>query len=241
MALPMPELPPSLFSSEQLLLPERPLVIGVAGCSGSGKTTLARELASLLSATLLPLDLYYYDLSNIPVPDRAGRNFDHPDSIEIELLLRHARELIAGRPVERPVYSFSTHTRVSGQTEQTLPAPALIVEGILALHYPELRALYDLSVFVEAPSDVCLSRRIHRDVRERARTEASVREQFRTITEPMARQFVLPSAQFATLSVDGTESLDWSIGTVLHATGTTLSRLGLGAGALAQRRARPAL
>ena len=238
----MPDLQPSFASpSEQLLLPERPLVIGVAGCSGSGKTTLARELASLFAATLLPLDLYYRDLSHVPAAERGGRNFDHPDSIEIDLLLRHIRELIAGRPVDRPIYDFGTHTRVPDRTDRILPAPALIVEGILALHYPELRALYDLSVFVQAPSGVCLARRIHRDIRERGRTETSVREQFQTITQPMADQFVLPSAPYASLQVDGTESLDWSIATVLHATGVTLSRLGVPNSGLTQRRTRRAL
>ncbi len=236
----MPDLQGALLS-EQLLLPERPLVIGVAGCSGSGKTTLARELASIFAATLLPLDLYYCDLSHIPTPDRAGRNFDHPDSIELPLLLHHARELIAGQSVERPIYDFSSHTRVPGHTDRVSPAPALIVEGILALHYPELRALFDLSIFVNAPSAVCLARRIHRDVRERGRTEASVREQFRTITQPMADQFVLPSAQYASLQVDGTESLDWSIATVLHATGVTLSRLGMPSSTFTRQRPRRVL
>ena len=233
----MPDLQLSI-PSEQLLLPERPLVLGVAGCSGSGKTTLARELTSLFNAALLPLDVYYHDLSDTPVPDRAGRNFDHPDSIETPLLLHHLHELIAGRPVQRPIYDFVTHTRVPDRAEEVLPAPAILVEGILALHFSDLRELFDLSIFVQAPAEVCLARRIHRDVRERGRTEASVREQFRTLTQPMADQFVLPSAAHAMLQVDGTESLDWSVAAILHATGVTLSRRGIPNSALLQLRPR---
>ncbi len=229
-------MPETLPNSEQLLLPQRPIVIGVAGCSGSGKTTLARELTAQFAGRLLPLDLFYRDLQHIPPEQRAGRNFDHPDSLEINLLLTQLQALIAGRSVELPIYDFATHTRVPGRTDHAAPAPVLIVEGILALHFPELRALYDFSVFVQAPVEICLARRIHRDVRERQRTEKSVREQFRHLTQPMAERFVLPSAQFASVIVDGTESLDWSVATVLHKLGITLSRAGVATHSLTKRR-----
>ena len=199
----------------QLSFPRPPLVIGIAGCSGSGKTTLARELACELDATLLTLDLYYRDLGHMPPDERARQNFDHPDSLEAGLLCRHVQALAAGEPVEAPVYDFATHTRVTGRTERIEPASALIVEGILALHYDELRPLYDLSLYVDAPHEVCLARRIHRDVLDRGRTEASVREQFWATAHPMAERFVLPSATHASLHVDGCESLDWSVEQVL--------------------------
>ena len=195
----------------QLSFPTRPLILGIAGCSGSGKTTLARELTRQLEATLLPLDFYYHDLSHLTPAERAACNVDHPDSIEHELLVEHIQSLASGQPIDRPVYDFATHSRVPGQFERIEPTRVLIVEGILALHYESLRALYDLSIFVNAPHDLCLTRRIHRDTRERGRTEQSVRDQFDTTVRPMADLFVLPSADHATLTVEGTQALDWSV------------------------------
>lgn len=193
----------------------RPLIIGIAGCSGSGKTTLARELARELDATLFIFDYYYRDLAHLPIEQRAVYNFDHPDSLESDLLLHHVQELAGSRAVERPVYDFSTHTRVAGKTDPVAPSKVIIVEGILALHYEELGKLFDFSIYVDAPHSVCLARRIYRDVRERGRTEESVRAQFDATTLPMAEQYVVPSREAASLVVDGTESLDWSVEQVL--------------------------
>jgi uridine kinase len=200
----------------QLTLPQRPLVIGIAGCSGSGKTTLARELTTQLEATLLPLDFYYRDLAHLPPAERALQNFDHPDSIEEPLLVEHVETLAAGQPIARPIYDFATHTRVKGETESITPTRVLLVEGILALHYPSLRALYDISIYVNAPHDLCLHRRIYRDVRERGRTEQSVIEQYNATARPMADLYVLPSAPHASLTVEGTDNLDWSVEQVLR-------------------------
>lgn len=216
-----------------------PIILGIAGCSGSGKTTLARELAHQLDATLFPLDLYYRDLSQFPLDARDKRNFDHPDSLESELFIQHLRAMGRGETIQRPVYDFKTHSRVPDTFTTITPQRFVIVEGILALHYPELLPLYALSVYVEAPHAVCLTRRIRRDIRERGRTEASIREQFRTLTQPMAERFVLPSARFASITVDGTESLDWSVAAVLHKLGTTLSRVGTNVSALALHKRRP--
>jgi uridine kinase len=184
-------------------------VIGIGGCSGSGKTTLARELANQLDATLFPLDLYYRDLSQFPLDSRHKQNFDHPDSLESELFIEHVRALARGEAIARPVYDFKTHSRVAGTFET-------IVEGILALHYDELVPCYDFSIYVQAPDDVCLARRIHRDVLERGRTEQSVREQFEATAKPMADLFVVPSQARASVTVDGTESLDWSVEQILE-------------------------
>jgi uridine kinase len=201
---------------EQLSLPQRPIVVGIGGCSGSGKTTLARELATQLEATLFPLDLYYRDLSQFPLDTRHKQNFDHPDSLESELFVAHIRELGEGRAIERPVYDFACHARVAGAFEEVAPARFVVVEGILALHYEELWPLYDFSVYVDAPNEVCLTRRIYRDVRERGRTEESVRAQFEATARPMAELYVLPSQARATITVTGTEALDWSIERVLR-------------------------
>jgi uridine kinase len=193
-----------------------PTVIGIAGCSGSGKTTLARELATQLNATLFPLDLYYRDLSQFPLDSRHKQNFDHPDSLESELFIEHIRSLAAGQTIQRPVYDFSTHSRVPGTFEPITPTRFVLVEGILALHYPELFPLYNFSIYVEAPHHVCLARRIHRDVRERGRTKESVIAQFEATAQPMADLYVLPSQQKASMTVSGTDALDWSIEQILR-------------------------
>jgi uridine kinase len=194
----------------------KPLVLGIAGCSGSGKTTLARELANQLDATLFPLDLYYRDLSQFPLDSRHKRNFDHPDSLESELIIEHVRGLAEGRAIQRPVYDFKTHSRVAGAFEEIEPKGVVIVEGILALHYKELVQCYGFSIYVNAPHDVCLARRIYRDVGERGRTEASVREQFEATAQPMADLYVVPSAALASVTVEGTDSLDWSVEQILE-------------------------
>jgi uridine kinase len=201
---------------EQLTLPRRPLLIAIAGCSGSGKTTLARELATQLDATLFPLDLYYRDLSQFPLDSRHKQNFDHPDSLESELIIEHVRTLSEGRPIKRPVYDFARHTRVADAFDDVAPNAVVLVEGILALHYAELLPLYDFSIYVDAPNEICLNRRIYRDMRERGRTEESVRAQFEATARPMAELYVLPSQAHATLTVEGTDALDWSIEQVLR-------------------------
>jgi uridine kinase len=203
--------------SEQLMLPSivRPVILAVGGCSGSGKTTLARELAAQLEAVLFPLDYYYRDLAHLTFEQRNDYNFDHPDSLEHNLIVEHVRALRDGKSIDRPNYDFSTHSRVAGVTDHVHAERFIIVEGILALHYADLAPLYDFSVYVDAPHDVCLMRRIARDVRERGRTEESVREQFATFAQPMAEKYVLPSKSFADIVVSGAEALDWSIELVL--------------------------
>jgi uridine kinase len=200
---------------KQLTLPQRPLILGIAGCSGSGKTTLARELTAQFNATLLPLDFYYRDLSHLPLEARAHENFDHPDSLEHTLLVEHVKALATHQPITRPIYDFAHHTRIPNHTETIHPAPVLIVEGILALHYEDLRNLYDYSIYVNAPNEICLNRRIYRDMRERGRTESSIRAQFEATAKPMADLYVLPSAQHASVTVEGTDALDWSVEQIL--------------------------
>ena len=201
----------------------KPLVLAIAGCSGSGKTTLAHELATQLDATLFALDLYYRDLSHLPSEARPSLNFDHPDSLESELILTHVRALAAGKPIQRPVYDFKTHTRVPNAFDPITPTSVVLVEGILALHYAELLPFYTFSVYVDAPNQICLRRRVYRDMLERGRTEQSIHDQWAATARPMAEQFVLPSAAHADLIVNGTESLDWSIEQIL----TTLHRRNL--------------
>ncbi len=120
-------------------------------------------------------------------------------------------ELAQGRSIDRPIYDFSAHTRVLGKGERIVPGSVVIVEGIFALHYDELRSHYDFSIYVECPEELCFTRRLARDVAERGRTPESVKAQYEATAKPMARQYVIPSAKHATLTVDATGSLDWSV------------------------------
>ena len=205
-----------MLISEQVAPTRRPLVIGMAGLSGSGKSTLAAALAYALDATVFPLDFYYRDLTQFPLDSRHKRNFDHPDSLESELIVEHVRGLAAGLPIQRPVYNFQQHARVKGSFDTITPRRAVIVEGILALHYTDLLPSYGLSIYVDAPPEVCLARRIERDMRERHRTEQSIREQFLGTTQPMAELYVVPSWARATITLDGTEPTEQLVEQILR-------------------------
>lgn len=196
-----------------------PVILGIGGCSGSGKTTLAEELARELEGTHFHLDRYYRDLGHMSFEERCRQNFDHPDQLDSELLIAHMGELAAGRPIEYPQYDFSTHTRLRGGTTRLEPGHLVVVEGIFALYYDGLREFYDLSVYVDAPDEVCYRRRLARDVRERGRTPESVAMHYAETVRPMAERYVRPSAQHADLLVDGTASLDWAVEMVLTGLG----------------------
>lgn len=196
-------------------LPFPPAVLGIAGCSGSGKTTLAAELARMLGGIHFPLDNYYRDLSHLPPGERARQNFDDPALIESPLLTAHVAALARGEAIERPLYEFSTYTRVPGRTETIRPGAVLIVEGLFALVYAELLPLYHLRVYVDTPDELCFERRLRRDMEERGRTEESVRKQYEATVRPSSLAWVRPSAANADLTVDGSGSLDWKIERVL--------------------------
>lgn len=192
-----------------------PVVIGIAGYSGSGKTSLAQELARELEGTHFHLDHYYRDLGHLTYEARCRENFDHPDALESDLLIAQVRQLALGRSIARPEYDFATHTRVVGSSVPVYEPHFLLIDGILALHYEPLRRLYDLSVYVDTPDEICYQRRLARDVQSRGRTPESVAQHYAETVRPMAEQFVKPSAQFADVVVDGTSSFDWSVEQVL--------------------------
>jgi uridine kinase len=196
-------------------LPFPPVVLGIAGCSGSGKTTLAAELARELKGTHFPLDHYYLDLAHLPLAERRKQNFDDPKLIESSLLAVHVAALARGEAIERPLYDFSTHTRVPGRTERIAPSAFLIVEGLFALYYTELLPLYNMRVYIDTPDELCFERRLRRDVEERGRTPESVRQQYEATVRPSSLAFVRPSAAHADLTVDGTGALDWKVERVL--------------------------
>jgi uridine kinase len=195
--------------------PFRPVVMGIAGASGSGKTTLAAELARELDGVHFPLDNYYLDLSHLPFEERIRANFDDPALIESGLLARHVAALARGETIERPLYDFSHHIRVRGQTETVRPGPLVLVEGLFALHYKELLPIYQLRIYVDTPDDVCFDRRMRRDMMERGRTAESVRLLYEATVRPASIAYVRPSAANADLIVDGTAALDWKVEQVL--------------------------
>jgi uridine kinase len=179
------------------------IVIGVAGGSGSGKTTVVRRILEALDdvdVTVLEHDRYYRDRNDLRLEERAALNYDHPDSLETDLLVRHLQELRGGRPVEVPVYDFARHARVSA-TDTIAPGRAIIVEGILIYTDAALRALMDVKVFVDTDDDTRFIRRLQRDIAERGRTVQSVIEQYLSTVKPMHLEFVEPSKRYADIIV----------------------------------------
>jgi uridine kinase len=178
---------------------KRPIVIAVAGGTGSGKTTVANQILRRVGAqhiAYIPHDAYYRDLAHLPAALRAQVNFDHPRSLETELLVRHLVELRRGRAVEVPVYDFTSHCRTD-QVRVVEPAPIVLVEGILVLAEPQLRDLFDAKLFVDTDADVRFIRRLRRDIEERGRDVASVCEQYLATVRPMHLEFVEPSKRHA--------------------------------------------
>ncbi|OJX90936.1 MAG: uridine kinase [Paludibacter sp. 47-17] len=179
------------------------LIIGIAGGTGSGKTTVVKKIKERLpnnEVVILPQDSYYKDSSDKPLEVRLEMNFDHPDSIEWELLVAHLKELKAGRSIEQPIYSYLTCTR-AGETIPISPCKVVIVEGILVLTNPELRELLDLKVFVDADADDRLIRVINRDIVERGRSVNKVMERYELTVKPMHEQFIEPTKRFANIIV----------------------------------------
>ena len=176
-----------------------PLVIGIAGGSGSGKTTVAQEILQRVGPDRIAYiqhDSYYKDLTGLPPAQRAEVNFDHPNSLESELLISHIEQLKAGRPIKVPIYDFSKHSRTD-KTFTVNPRGVIIVEGILIFAESALRSLFDVKIFVDTDADVRLIRRLQRDITERGRTVESVIKQYQSTVRPMHLEFVEPSKRYA--------------------------------------------
>ena len=181
----------------------KPIVIGVAGGSGSGKTTVVNRIVETLGDThvsVLAHDRYYRDRNDLRLEERAALNYDHPDSLETDLLVRHVHELRDGRPIEAPVYDFARHARTA-KTEAIAPGRAVIVEGILIYTDAALRGLMDVKVFVDTDDDTRFIRRLRRDIAERGRSVESVIEQYLSTVKPMHLEFVEPSKRYADIIV----------------------------------------
>ena len=180
-----------------------PVIVGIAGGSGSGKTTLTQAIVRSLGpefVTLINHDSYYKDLSHLSIDERAQNNFDHPDSLDTELLKQHLLQLKLGKTVQVPEYCYKTHSRQSSYVE-THPRRIVIVDGILLFHDTELCNLMDMKIFVDAEDDVRLIRRIRRDTTERARSVDSVIDQYSTTVKPMHYLYVEPSKKNADIII----------------------------------------
>lgn len=180
-----------------------PVVVGVAGGTGSGKTTVAAEIlrrAGTDHISLIQHDAYYKDLSDLPIAQRAMQNFDHPDALDNDLLIAHLQELKAGRPVQVPVYDFTTHARTT-KTQQVEPHRVILLEGILIFSDEVLRRLMDVRIYVDTDADIRFIRRLQRDIAERGRTMESVIHQYLATVRPMHQEYVEPSKRHANVII----------------------------------------
>jgi uridine kinase len=182
---------------------KRPFVIGVSGGTGSGKTTVSRTIQQSVGdarIAYLAHDSYYHDHSHLSPDERARCNYDHPNSLDTKLLIRHLHALCRWQAVEVPIYDFARHARLP-QTKQLNPAPIILVEGILIFSERELRDMMDMRIYVDTDADIRFIRRLHRDVEERGRTLDSIITQYLTTVRPMHLEFVEPSKRYADIIV----------------------------------------
>lgn len=186
-----------MFFSMFGLFMSSPLVIAISGASGSGKSLFTENLLKEFSESgksvqILREDHYYHAQDHLLLPEREKTNYDHPKAFEHELLVEHLRSLKAWKAIEYPHYCYKTHTRLQ-QTETLISAPVIIIEGIMLLANQALQPLFDIKIFVDTPLDICLLRRMKRDIAERGRTLESVANQYESTVKPMYHEFIAPS------------------------------------------------
>jgi len=192
------------------------ITIGVGGGTGSGKTTLSRKLAEFLGTgrvLTLSQDDYYRDAGHLPAEQRALRNFDRPEAVDFELLVRHLKELQAGRGIARPRYDFSRHVRLEG-SEPALPRQVILVEGTLVFAAEELVGCFDLKLFVDADPDIRFIRRLRRDIRERGRDVESIVHQYLQTVRPMHLRFIEPARRQADLVISGADDVERQVAAI---------------------------
>jgi uridine kinase len=179
------------------------ILIGIGGASGSGKTLVTKNIYERLSsedAVIIQEDAYYKDLSEIPFTDRTGKNFDHPDAFDHNLLVTQITEILAGKIISHPIYDYNTHTRKK-ETQTIGPHRLIFLEGILILSEPRLRELMDIKVYVDTDPDICFIRRLKRDIHERGRSVESVIKQYMDTVRPGHFQFIEPSKRYADIII----------------------------------------
>jgi uridine kinase len=186
-----------------MITKKSPLVFGIAGGTGSGKTTIADYILKTVGPekiVFLPHDAYYRDQTGLTQEERARVNFDHPSSLETELLIEHITKLRNGESIQLPSYDFKTHSRTQ-ETTTIKPQPIIVIEGILIFVEPELRDLFDLKIYVDTDADIRFIRRLKRDIEERGRTTESVINQYLDTVRPMHLEFVEPSKRYASVII----------------------------------------
>jgi uridine kinase len=180
-----------------------PIIIGIAGGTGSGKSTVTKEILKEITeknVAIIEQDSYYKDQSNISFEERVKTNYDHPFAFDNELLIKHLKDLINCKAIEKPIYDFEIHNRKS-ETEKVEPKDIIILEGILILFEEEIRNLLDIKIFVDTDSDVRVIRRILRDIKDRGRTLDSVILQYMSTVRPAHLQFVEPTKRYADIII----------------------------------------
>ena len=185
------------------MVPSKPIVFGVAGGTASGKTTVARAILDAVGASqvaYLPHDAYYRDMMHLPLEERAKLNYDHPDSLESELLIEHIELLLEGKTVQIPIYDFTNHRRTE-DTRTVEPSPIILIDGILIFTNPRLRNLMDIKIYVDTDPDVRFIRRLQRDLNERGRSLESIIDQYMGTVRLMHLEFVEPSKRYADVIV----------------------------------------
>jgi len=187
-------------------MPAKVFIVGLAGPSGSGKTSIAKRAASRLNGQVLSLEVYSADINHLPFEQRERQNYDAPEATDVDLLESHIRKYAAGLAIEAPIYDFAQDLR-SNRREPIPSKPLLIVEGILALHFAELRTHFDLSLYLDAPDDICFHRRKVRDITERQRPLEFIRWQYEKYVLPAQRLYLLPSKRYADLVLDARPDL----------------------------------
>ena len=200
--------------------------VGIAGGSCSGKGYLCHHLHAQLTSTkcvVLPMDCYYRDISHLPLDERHAGNFDHPDAFDYSLFHEHLKLLITGRVISMPCYDFHTHTRSISKEKIHAQGKVVLVEGIFALYWPEISQLFDLKIFVDLDSEICLKRRIKRDVRERGRSHESVKRQYHETVLPMYDTHIAPTQQHADLTILVDSPVGESVSRVLQFIGAKKS------------------
>ncbi len=180
----------------------KPLIVGIAGGTGSGKTCITNAIQSAISEhiTIIPQDAYYKDFSDMTFEQKSKINYDHPKSIDSDLLISHVRALKESVPIEQPIYEFTTHSRLEN-TLKVYPNSIIVIEGILIFENEELRNLMDIKIYVDTDSDLRILRRIQRDMSERGRSLESIVQQYRETVRPMHIRFVEPTKRYADVIV----------------------------------------
>jgi uridine kinase len=178
-------------------------IVGLAGPSGSGKSTVSKRVASRLKGHVISMETYAVEMNHLALEKRAQLDYDAPHATDVKLLESDIRDYVAGKAIEAPIYDFAEHLRVSGRRRHIPAKSLLIVEGILALHFAELRRYFDLSIYLDAPDEVCFRRRKVRDITERQRSVDFILWQYENNVLPAARQYLLPSKRYADLVLEG--------------------------------------